>query len=119
MDSSHDPEWFHYLKAKPSFFLSLHALSLSPRISQFDPTKQRLYYVYPQTRQATWAHPLGQTADAQELARFYQIQQLHQQQYGGTPGAGGYNKTYMDSYNRRGGLGSGAAMALGVAGGKE
>ncbi|KAG0083853.1 hypothetical protein BGZ93_001559 [Podila epicladia] len=86
-------------------------------ISQFDSTKQRLYYVYPQTRQTTWAHPLGQAADAQEQARFYQIQQLHQQQYGGSPGAGGYNKTFLDSYNRRGGLGSGAAMALGVAGG--
>ncbi|KAI9235143.1 MAG: hypothetical protein BYD32DRAFT_421824 [Podila humilis] len=86
-------------------------------ISQFDPTRQRLYYIYPQTRQTTWTHPLGQAADAQELARFYQIQQLHQQQYGGTSGSGGYNKQFMDSYNRKGGLGSGAALALGVAGG--
>lgn len=117
----HERPWrFHSTNSshKAKLFFIFSFLSCS-RISQFDPTKQRLYYIYPQTRQTTWTHPLGQAADAQELARFYQIQQLHQQQYGGTTGSGGYNQQFMDSYNRKGGLGSGAKLALGVAGGKE
>ncbi|KAF9574107.1 hypothetical protein EC968_007359 [Mortierella alpina] len=83
-------------------------------ISQFDPSKQRLYYVYPQTNQVTWAHPLGQAADAQEMARFYQIQQLHQQQ-----NQGHNNRTsFTDSYNRGGGMGAGAGLAMGMMAGK-
>ncbi|KAF9967631.1 hypothetical protein BGZ70_008843 [Mortierella alpina] len=79
-------------------------------ISQFDPSKQRLYYVYPQTNQVTWAHPLGQAADAQEMARFYQIQQLHQQQ-----NSGHNNRTsFSDTYNRGGGMGAGAGGAMGL-----
>ncbi|KAF9280687.1 hypothetical protein BGZ68_007086 [Mortierella alpina] len=78
-------------------------------ISQFDPSKQRLYYVYPQTNTVTWAHPLGQAADAQEMARFYQIQQLHQQQSHGNNRA-----SFTDSYNRGGGMGAGAGGAMGL-----
>ncbi|KAF9179941.1 hypothetical protein BGZ51_006551 [Haplosporangium sp. Z 767] len=82
-------------------------------ISQWDPTKQRLYYVYPQTGQVTWAHPLGPGADAQEMQRFYQIQSMQQQQHGG------HNRTsFTDSYNRGGGFGPGAGMAMGLMAGK-
>ncbi|KAF9106561.1 hypothetical protein BGX29_009088 [Mortierella sp. GBA35] len=47
-------------------------------ICQFDPKNQRLFYIYQPTGQTTWAHPLGQAADAQENARYLQFQ--HQQQ---------------------------------------
>ncbi|KAG0228137.1 hypothetical protein BGW41_003548 [Actinomortierella wolfii] len=80
-------------------------------ISQYDPTKQRLFYVYPQTNHVTWAHPLGPAADAQEQARFHQIMQMQQQRYGGQ----GTQKGYYESYNRQGGMGSGAALAMGAA----
>ncbi|KAF9105885.1 hypothetical protein BGX27_009408 [Mortierella sp. AM989] len=83
-------------------------------ISQFDPSKQRLYYVYPQTGQVTWAHPLGPQADAQEMARFHQIQQQQQQVYASNPHQG----SFSDNYNRQGGMGAGAGLAMGmVAGG--
>ncbi|KAI1293424.1 hypothetical protein EDD11_008373 [Mortierella claussenii] len=78
-------------------------------ISQFDPSKQRLYYVYPQTGQVTWAHPSGPQADAQELARFHQIQQQQQHQFGNST-----QGTFADSYNRQGGMGAGASMAMGM-----
>ncbi|KAG0241157.1 hypothetical protein BGX31_001352 [Mortierella sp. GBA43] len=88
-------------------------------ISQFDPTKQRLFYVYTQTGQTTWAHPNGQAADAQEMARFYQIQELQRQQYGQQLGLGGQqlgngnvHKPFADSYNRMGGMGPGGAIGL-------
>ncbi|KAF8932477.1 hypothetical protein BGZ58_007025 [Dissophora ornata] len=83
-------------------------------ISQFDENKHRLYYVHPQTGLVTWAHPLGQQADAQELARFHQIRQLQQQQFGN-----GVNQSaFANSYNSQGGMGAGASMAMGmVAGG--
>ncbi|KAG0326407.1 hypothetical protein BG004_002984 [Podila humilis] len=102
------------------FVASIPPSTLPPGwISQFDSTKQRLYYVYFQTKQVTWAHPCGPQADAQEMARFYQIQKLYQQQYGGSvgQGEGGYSQNYTNSYNRQGGMGTGAAMALGLAGG--
>ncbi|KAG0226549.1 hypothetical protein BGW42_003537, partial [Actinomortierella wolfii] len=83
-------------------------------ISQYDPTKQRLFYVYPQTNHVTWAHPLGPAADAQEQARFHQIMQMQQQRYGGQ----GTQKGYYESYNRQGGMGTGAALAMGMVGGK-
>ncbi|KAG0365946.1 hypothetical protein BGZ54_006011, partial [Gamsiella multidivaricata] len=70
-------------------------------ISQFDPNKQRLFYVYPQTGQTTWAHPNGPAADAQEMARFYQIQELQRQRFGqqGQQYGNGVYKPYTDSYN--------------------
>ncbi|KAF9354162.1 hypothetical protein BGX26_008028, partial [Mortierella sp. AD094] len=89
-------------------------------ISQFDPNKQRLYYIYPQTGQVTWAHPGGPAADAQEMARFYQIQEMQRQQFGQQAHYQGCDvyRPYADSYNRMGGMGPGAAMAMGaVAGG--
>ncbi|GJJ73579.1 hypothetical protein EMPS_05937 [Entomortierella parvispora] len=76
-------------------------------ISQYDPSKQRLFYVYPQTNNVTWAHPLGPAADAQENARFHQIQEIQRQQFGN-------NQGFYDNYNRGGGLGSGASMAMGM-----
>ncbi|KAF9151754.1 hypothetical protein DFQ26_001137 [Actinomortierella ambigua] len=82
------------------------------RISQYDPAKQRLFYVYPQSNHVSWAHPLGPAADAQEQARFHQIMQMQQQQYGASN-----QKGYYESYNRQGGMGAGAALALGVVGG--
>ncbi|KAF9197977.1 hypothetical protein BGZ49_001343 [Haplosporangium sp. Z 27] len=74
-------------------------------ISQFDPNKQRLYYIYPQTRQVTWVHPNGEAADAQEMARFYQIQEIQRQQYGQRPyyESSNVSRPYADSYNRMGG----------------
>ena len=80
---------------------------MTTRISQYDPSKQRLFYVYPQTNNVTWAHPLGPAADAQENARFHQIQEIQRQQYGN-------NQGFYDNYNRGGGLGSGASMAMGM-----
>ncbi|KAF9583022.1 hypothetical protein BGW38_010402 [Lunasporangiospora selenospora] len=77
-------------------------------ISQYDPSKQRLYYVYPQTGQVTWAHPLGPQADAQEMNRFYQIQKLQQQQYGSKNQHG-----FTDSYNRQGGMGGAVGLMAG------
>ncbi|KAG0335468.1 hypothetical protein BG000_007485 [Podila horticola] len=79
-------------------------------ISQYDPSKQRLYYVYPQTGHVTWAHPLGPAADAQENARFYEIQKQQQVQFQNHPHQGNFS----DSYNRQGGMGAGAGMAMGV-----
>ncbi|KAG0019259.1 hypothetical protein BGZ81_009794 [Podila clonocystis] len=79
-------------------------------ISQYDPSKQRLYYVYPQTGHVTWAHPLGPAADAQENARFYEIQKQQQVQFQNSPNQG----NFADSYNRQGGMGAGAGMAMGV-----
>ncbi|KAG0015783.1 hypothetical protein BGZ80_009634 [Entomortierella chlamydospora] len=88
-------------------------------ISQFDSNKQRLYYVYPQTGLVTWAHPGGPAADAQEMARFYQIQEMQRQQFGQQAQYQGCDvyRPYADSYNRMGGMGSGAAMAMGVVAG--
>ncbi|KAG0254598.1 hypothetical protein DFQ27_006749 [Actinomortierella ambigua] len=54
----------------------------------------------------------GPAADAQEQARFHQIMQMQQQQYGASN-----QKGYYESYNRQGGMGAGAALALGVVGG--
>ena len=89
------------------------------RISQFDSSKQRLYYGYPKTGQVTWAHPSGEAADAQEVARFYQIQELQQQRYGQHVQSGqGYSQRYADSYNRMGGMGPGAGLAMGALAGK-
>ncbi|KAG0286467.1 hypothetical protein BGZ98_005091, partial [Dissophora globulifera] len=79
-------------------------------ISQFDVNKQRLFYVYPQTRQTTWEHPNGPAADAQEMARFFQIQELQRQQFGQHGQT--YDRHYMDSYNRMGGMGPGASLAM-------
>lgn len=80
------------------------------RISQYDPSKQRLYYVYPQTGHVTWAHPLGPTADAQENARFFEMQKQQQVQFHNNPNQG----NFTDSYNRQGGMGAGAGMAMGL-----
>ncbi|KAF9913571.1 hypothetical protein BX616_009869 [Lobosporangium transversale] len=90
------------------------------RISQFDPNKQRLYYVYPQTGHVTWAHPNGPAADAQETARFHQIQEMQRQRYGqqSNSQSNGYNRPYVDSYNRMGGMGPGAGLAMGALAGK-
>ncbi|KAF9415163.1 hypothetical protein BGZ94_000171 [Podila epigama] len=79
-------------------------------ISQYDPSKQRLYYVYTQTGYVTWAHPLGPGADAQENARFYEIQKQQQAQFHNNPNRG----NFADSYNRQGGMGAGAGMAMGM-----
>ncbi|KAF9927955.1 hypothetical protein FBU30_002743 [Linnemannia zychae] len=80
-------------------------------ISQYDPSKQSLYYVYPQTNTVTWAHPLGPSYHAQETARFHQIQQLQMRQFGNNQSG------FYDSYNRQGGMSAGA-LAMGmVAGG--
>ncbi|KAF8985900.1 hypothetical protein CPC16_002529 [Podila verticillata] len=79
-------------------------------ISQYDPSKQRLYYVYPQTGHVTWAHPLGPAADAQENARFYEMQKQQQTQFHNSPNQG----NFADSYNRQGGMGAGAGLAMGM-----
>ncbi|KAG0340578.1 hypothetical protein BG004_006348 [Podila humilis] len=79
-------------------------------ISQFDPSKQRLYYVYPQTGHITWTHPLGPGADSQENARFFEMQRQQQTQFQNKPSQG----TFADSYNRQGGMGAGAGMAMGM-----
>ncbi|KAK3846333.1 MAG: hypothetical protein J3R72DRAFT_471901 [Linnemannia gamsii] len=94
---------------------SLPPTTLPPGwISQYDSTKQSLYYVYPQTNNVTWAHPLGPSYHAQETARFHQIQQLQMQQ----TGAHHNNSNFYDNYNRQGGMGAGAGLAMGmVAGG--
>jgi hypothetical protein len=79
------------------------------RISQYDLNKQRLYYIYPQTAHVTWSHPLGSEADTQELERFYQIQQLQKEQYGESD-----HGAYTKAYNRQGGMGKNAAIAMGL-----
>ncbi|KAG0246193.1 hypothetical protein B0O80DRAFT_437075 [Mortierella sp. GBAus27b] len=78
-------------------------------VSQFDLNKRRLYYIFPQTAHVTWSHPLGPEADAQELARYYQIKQLQQERFGKEK-----KSAYTTTYNRQGGMGRGAAMAIGV-----
>jgi len=60
----------------------------------------------------TWAHPLGPSYHAQETARFHQIQQLQMQQFSNN------NSQFYDSYNRQGGMGAGAGLALGMVAGK-
>ncbi|KAF9346491.1 hypothetical protein BGX26_002000 [Mortierella sp. AD094] len=79
-------------------------------ISQYDSSKQRLYYVYPQTGQVTWEHPLGPQADTQEMARFHQIQQQQQTIYTSNPKQG----SFTDNYNRQGGMGTGAGIVMGM-----
>ncbi|KAF9551695.1 hypothetical protein EC957_006588 [Mortierella hygrophila] len=77
-------------------------------ISQYDPNKQSLYYVHPQTNNVTWAHPLGPSYHAQETTRFHQIQQLQRQQFSSNQSG------FYDSYNRQGGMGAGAGLAMGM-----
>ncbi|KAG0072979.1 hypothetical protein BGZ90_011722, partial [Linnemannia elongata] len=77
-------------------------------ISQYDPNKQSLYYVHPQTNTVTWAHPMGPAYHAQETTRFHQIQQLQRQQFGSNQSG------FYDSYNRQGGMGAGAGLAMGM-----
>ncbi|KAF9436190.1 hypothetical protein BGZ76_004606 [Entomortierella beljakovae] len=89
-------------------------------ISQYDPSKQHLYYVFPQTSLVTWEHPLGQQAGVQEMARFHQIQQQaqQQQQQQKQQGIKTTQNSFANNYNRLGGMGPGAAMAMGaIAGG--
>ncbi|KAG0366316.1 hypothetical protein BC939DRAFT_452025 [Gamsiella multidivaricata] len=103
----------HHQQQQPAYGLPQQMLppSTLPQgwVSQFDANKQRLYYVYPQTGLVTWTHPLGAQADAQEMARFNQIRQLQQQQYGSVN-----QSSFADSYNRQGGMGAGAGLAMGM-----
>lgn len=109
--SSHSP-FIPLSNSCPSFCSLITFCSNKNRISQYDPNKQSLYYVHPQTNNVTWAHPLGPAYHAQETTRFHQIQQLQRQQFGSNQSG------FYDSYNRQGGMGAGAGLAMGMMAGK-
>lgn len=109
--SSHSP-FIPLSSSCPSSCSLITLCSNKNRISQYDPNKQSLYYVHPQTNNVTWAHPLGPAYHAQETTRFHQIQQLQRQQFGNNQSG------FYDSYNRQGGMGAGAGLAMGMMAGK-